>query len=91
MKHKKKETITFKVDTALAELLESVPNKSEFIRNSLIKAFEKSCPLCLGSGILTPEQCNHWAAFVTDHTVTRCEECNALHLVCDAHKEKAAH
>ncbi len=89
---KKQEIITFKVDSSLAEALKSVPNRSEFIRSAVMLALENSCPLCQGRGMLTPEQRNHWTSFVTNHSVEKCDQCQAVHLVCDAAVDnEAAH
>ncbi len=89
--HKKQETITFKVDDVLAEALKQVPNKSEFIRTALMSALENGCPLCQGTGILTPEQRKHWRGFLDNHTVEKCDECNAVHLVCDVCETENTH
>jgi len=89
---KKQEIITFKVDASLAEALKAVPNRSEFIRSAVMLALENCCPLCQGSGMLTPAQRKHWTSFVANHSVEKCEQCHAVHLVCDAAvDEEAAH
>lgn len=74
--------ITFKVDDALAELLQGLPNRSDFIRAAVLHALESSCPLCRGTGILSPEQRRHWETFARDHHLEECGECHAWHLVC---------
>jgi hypothetical protein len=79
---KKQETITFKVDATLAELLREVPNRSQFIRTAVMAALENCCPLCQGSGTLSPEQQKHWSAFIARHSMEKCDTCNAVHLVC---------
>ncbi|MDP8239682.1 MAG: hypothetical protein P9X24_11385 [Candidatus Hatepunaea meridiana] len=81
---KKQEIITFKVDEALSEVLKSVPNRSEFIRAAILTAMDNICPLCMGSGILTPDQRKHWENFTDSHTLEECENCHAFHLVCQA-------
>jgi len=91
MRSKKLETITFKADETLAEALREVPNRSEFIRNAIANALENSCPLCQGTGILSDEQRKHWAGFLATHSLEKCAECNAIHLVCDAGEGKCAH
>lgn len=88
---KKQETVTFKVDAALAEALKEIPNRSEFIRAAVLVALENGCPLCQGTGILTPEQREHWRSFVVNHSVERCATCNAVHLVCEACGTEPAH
>ncbi len=65
MKRKKPEVITFKVDESLLEAMEHIPNRSEFIRHAVQTALEHSCPLCNGTGVLSPEQQDHWKTFST--------------------------
>jgi len=77
------ETITFKADGELARLLSAMPNRSEFIREAVLNALENTCPLCMGSGIITPQQKKHWEAFLAHHHVEKCGECDAVHIVCD--------
>lgn len=76
------EIITFKGDPSLVEAMKGVPNRSEFIRAAILAALDGACPLCKGTGILTPEQRRHWRAFAADHTVKECDQCHALHVVC---------
>ena len=81
------ETITFKADGELARLLSIMPNKSEFIRHAILGAMDNTCPLCQGSGIITPQQKQHWDEFMTNHRIERCDDCDAIHLVCLDHAE----
>jgi hypothetical protein len=81
---KKREVVTFKVDEALSEAMSGIDNRSEFIRSAILSALDGGCPLCKGTGILTPEQRRHWKAFQNGHSVRECSECRAIHLVCDA-------
>ena len=78
----KQEVISFKVDGDLGEALRGMPNRSSFIRNALLAALEGACPLCRGTGILTPEQRQHWDRFSRTHQVRECDQCRAWHLVC---------
>jgi hypothetical protein len=80
----KHEVITFKVDSTVAEAMKGIPNRSEFIRSAILSAFENTCPLCKGMGILSPDQRKHWKAFSKKHRVRECDDCHAFHLVCDA-------
>jgi hypothetical protein len=91
MTPRKDEVITFKVDEALARTLRGVPNRSEFIRAAVLAALENSCPLCGGSGMLSPPQQQHWERFAATHRLEECEECRALRLVCPAGEEEALH
>jgi hypothetical protein len=81
---RKQDIITFKVDEPLREAMAGIPNRSEFIRAAILSALESVCPLCKGSGILTPDQHKHWVSFAEHHAVAQCNDCNAVHLVCDA-------
>ena len=78
---KKQEIITFKVDDALRKALQGVPNRSEFIRAAILAALDSVCPLCKGSGILTPDQRKHWDTFSKNHPLRQCADCHAFHLV----------
>lgn len=86
----KQETITFKTDSELAKILSAMPNRSEFIRSAILDALENTCPLCQGSGFITPQQKKHWEAFLKHHHMEKCENCEALHIVCDNDEEDAA-
>ncbi len=81
---KKEEIITFKVDEELAHAMKGIDNRSAFIRNAVSAALQSTCPLCRGTGILTPEQRNHWREFSRHHSVEKCTICHAFHLVCNA-------
>jgi len=78
----KQKIITFKADASLVQALEGLENRSEFIRAAVLAALENICPLCRGSGVLTPNQQRHWNAFARYHRVRRCGDCHELHLVC---------
>ncbi len=82
----KSEIITFKADPSLLEAMKTIPNRSEFIRSAVMMALESTCPLCGGSGILTPHQREHWDDFKQDHTLNECTDCREYHLVC-GHKK----
>lgn len=89
MSDKRKHTIiTFKADPELAEALSFIANRSEFIRNAVFSALEGTCPLCQGKGTLTAAQRQHWDAFLDNHHLHKCDECEAPHLVCDGHTQQ---
>ncbi|MGZ3420588.1 MAG: hypothetical protein ACXWUG_20745 [Polyangiales bacterium] len=44
----------FKADEDLAKLLDSLPNRSEFIRLAVLARFGLTCPTCNGSGQAVP-------------------------------------
>jgi hypothetical protein len=81
--HKKEEIVTFKVNESLARQLNAIPNRSDFIRRAILLALESTCPLCQGTGVLTPEQKKHWKEFARNHTVTECNRCHAFYLTCE--------
>jgi len=78
--------ITFKADRSLLDALEGIENRSKFIRSALLAALDNTCPLCKGSGLLTPNQKRHWAAFSASHDLSRCDDCHEVHLIC--HNER---
>jgi len=80
----KQDVITFKVGKSLADSLRAIENRSQFIRDAVQAALENTCPLCRGSGIMTPEQRTHWQAFTRCHSIRQCVRCRAYHLVCEA-------
>jgi hypothetical protein len=82
----KTDLITFKVEHSLAEQIDRLPNKSEFIRNALLGALENTCPLCQGKGVLSLEQADHWKRFTAHHSVERCTDCQAVYLSCELAK-----
>ena len=81
MARQKNEVITFKVDQVLSKAMQTIPNRSEFIRSAILAALENACPLCLGSGILSVEQRVHWEKFAAGHSIKKCPDCH-LHLGC---------
>lgn len=87
---KKQDIITFKVDEDLREVIKEIPNRSEFIRQAILSALGSVCPLCNGSGMLTPNQKRHWDDFANHHAVERCRDCDERVLVCGNHEEPDA-
>ncbi|MCK4343233.1 MAG: CopG family transcriptional regulator [Phycisphaerae bacterium] len=80
---KLKETVvTFKTDASLLNALKSVPNRSEFIRAAILAALDSFCPLCGGTGVLTPNQKIHWDNFAQRHPLHECADCHEVHLIC---------
>lgn len=78
----KSEIVSFKVDGSLAEVIQRLPNKSEFIRQAILSALANTCPLCQGTGSLTPEQKRHWETFASHHVIEQCNDCQAVHIHC---------
>ncbi len=89
---KKKECIfSFKTDEELAESLNALPNRSEFIRNAVQAALDQQCPLCRGTGSLTEQQKEHLDEFLNLHALEKCDTCQAIHFVCKPHKTTGLH
>ena len=59
----KGEIVTFKADATLLAALEGAPNRSAFIRSAILAALDNTCPVCKGTGLLTPYQKGHWQQF----------------------------
>lgn len=81
---RKSDVITFKADASLRKALEGVPNRSAFIRDAVLRALDSTCPLCGGTGILSPNQQRHWEEFATTHTLEQCTRCQEVRLVCSS-------
>lgn len=81
------EVIAFKVDEHLLEALKGIPNRSDFIRNALFAALERTCPVCQGTGVLSPKQQELWGSFLQNHSLQECDDCHEVHLVCHKGKE----
>jgi hypothetical protein len=75
--------VSFKASDSFLEAMRGVPNRSEFIRAAVLAALDSACPLCKGTGILTPNQKRHWQAFARNHPLEECEECHELRLICE--------
>ena len=87
----KESVVTFKVDASLLDALRGVPNRSEFIRTAILAALDSYCPLCRGTGVLTPNQKSHWDKFSQHHPLQECEDCHEVHLVCSQQSHSDAH
>ncbi len=77
------EIISFKADESLVDALSGVPNRSEFIRNALLSALENTCPLCGGTGVITPNQRKHMRELEQNHSFKVCSGCREVKIVCD--------
>lgn len=88
---RKNTVFTFKTDPALADALRALPNRSDFIRAAVLAALDSACPLCGGSGILTPHQKEHWEKLRGTHHITRCADCQEFVMTCDRHAPQHAH
>jgi hypothetical protein len=84
-----KHIITFKADDALVDAMEGITNRSEFIRSAILAALDGACPLCRGTGVLSPNQRRHWQEFEHTHTVETCSHCHEGKIVCRADEVSA--
>jgi len=91
MKKEKLDIITFKVPESLRDAMKGIPNRSEFIRAAVVAALDSICPLCKGTGVIMPNQRQHWDMFANDHHFIECETCNAVHVVCDHSSQEFVH
>jgi len=80
---KKADTVTFKVDPNLLEILQAMPNRSEFIRSAILNALNHVCPLCSGAGVLSPAQKTCWDKFAEHHEIKKCAETDQIQLLCN--------
>ena len=58
----RKRVVGFLAPDELAEQLDRLPNKSEFIRAALLARLGCPCPLCKGSGLLPVGLGEHYAS-----------------------------
>jgi hypothetical protein len=71
----KSQIVAFKVEQELAEFLDRLPNKSEFIRRAILAQFGMTCPLCSGSGVVPRGVHDHYKPVITAHDHRPCEKC----------------
>ena len=71
----KTEIVAFKVEEELAEFLDKLPNKSEFIRRAILAQFGMTCPLCTGSGVVPRGVHDHYKPVITSHDHRPCDKC----------------
>lgn len=78
----KEEIITFKADKAFVYALRGIENRSQFIRAAVLQALDSACPLCQGTGMLRPQQKQHWEEFTRSHKLAECEKCHEMRIIC---------
>jgi len=67
--------VAFKVEDELAQFLDNLPNKSEFIRKAILAQFGMTCPLCVGSGVVQKGVHDHYKPVIDAHDTRPCEKC----------------
>jgi hypothetical protein len=80
------EIMSFKASRSLRRKLDSLNNRSEFIRNALLVALKNTCGFCGGSGILSAEKRRHWIEFSAKHTIKDCNDCDESKMQCRTRK-----
>lgn len=74
-KSTKSKIVAFKVEEELAEFLNDLPNKSDFIRKAILSQFGMNCPLCSGSGVVPRGIHDHYKPIITSQNKRPCEKC----------------
>jgi hypothetical protein len=59
----------------LADFLNKLPNKSEFIRKAIAAQMSMACPLCNGSGQVSRWIHDHYAPLVASMIARTCDDC----------------
>jgi len=84
-KPSKTAVVAFKVEEELAELLNKLPNKSEFIRKAIEAQLGMACPLCNGRGVVPRGIHDHFAPLLKQLGSRECDSCgDAMPLPRDA-------
>jgi hypothetical protein len=73
----KSKIVAFKVEEELAEFLDGLPNKSDFIRKAILAQFGMTCPLCTGSGVTPRGVHDHFKPVIAGHNKRPCEKCKS--------------
>ena len=76
-KKQKSQIVAFKVEDELAEFLDKLPNKSEFIRKAILAQFGMTCPLCTGTGVVDKGIHDHYEPVIAATNTRPCEKCKA--------------
>jgi hypothetical protein len=79
-----KTVVAFKVESELAELLNQLPNKSDFIRKAIAAQLGVACPLCQGKGVVSRVVHDHYSPLFQHVSARTCEGCgNELNVPLD--------
>ena len=71
----KSEIVAFKVEEELAQFLNNLPNKSDFIRKAILAQFGMTCPLCTGTGVVPRGIHDHYKPVIAGQNTRPCERC----------------
>ena len=67
--------VAFKVEKQLADLLNKLRNKSDFIRKAIVAQPGMACPLCNGRGVVSRGVHDYFAPFVSKMSQAHCDSC----------------
>jgi hypothetical protein len=73
----KSKIVAFKVEEELADFLDNLPNKSDFIRKAVLAQFGMTCPLCTGSGVVPRGLHDHYKPVIETQNTRACEKCKS--------------
>jgi hypothetical protein len=73
--NQKRKIVAFKVEEDLAEFLDKLKNKSEFIRRAILAQFSMACPLCAGSGVVPRGLHDHYKPIIHQQNKHPCDRC----------------
>src|SRR3954451_5867357 len=76
-KSPKSKIVAFKVEEDLADFLDNLPNKSDFIRKAVLAQFGMTCPLCAGSGVVPRGIHDHYKPVIVERNQRPCEKCKS--------------
>jgi hypothetical protein len=74
-KKPKTEVVAFKIEADLADFLNQLPNKSEFIRKAIAAQMSMACPLCNGTGQVSRWSHDHYAPLIASWNARKCDGC----------------
>ena len=77
-KQGKEVVVAFRVDRHLAEELDRLPDKSNFIRGAIERAFHVACPVCEGRGTVSHETAVYLGGILAKEKAERCPCCGAV-------------
>jgi hypothetical protein len=71
----KTEVVAFKVEKELADLLNKLKNKSDFIRQAIVSHLSMACPLCAGRGVVPRGVHDYYAPLLNKMSRAHCDSC----------------
>lgn len=78
---KKPVVLAIKVPEDLAEFLDRLPNKSEFVRQAILAQMQMACPLCDGLGFVARGIGDHYRPVLDRHQTKECGHCLASEVI----------